>query len=209
MCSIEYYDIISVIESEGRSVMEKKPASNSRWRWYRALLLAVPALIPLVYIFASRNESWSLSNLTIVGVIIIVYCMMIFFLASRILRNKKLIRAVNLASPLIELPLNADLRAKLSAFAAAKQQQPAVAAFELLDQEIPRFEQEEERDRARRDNEHLRQQAGQGAFLVAVTTEILRRLLLISGAHEADRKVWRSHISETAARIVSDALSRC
>jgi hypothetical protein len=198
-----------VIESEGRSVMEKKPASNSRWRWYRALLLAIPALIPLVYIFASRNESWSLSNLAIVGVIILVYCMMIFFLASRILRNKKLIRAVNLASPLIELPLNADLRAKLSAFAAAKQQQPAVAAFELLDQEIPRFEQEEERDRARRDNEHLRQQTGQGAFLVAVTTEILRRLLLISGAHEADRKVWRSHISETAARIVSDALSRC
>jgi hypothetical protein len=71
---------------------------------------------------------------------------------------------------------------------------------------IPRFEQDEERDRARRDNEHLRQQAGQGAFLVAVTTEILKRLLLLSGAHEEDRKLWRSHISETAARIVSDGL---
>jgi hypothetical protein len=32
------------------------------------------------------------------------------------------------------------------------------------------------------------------------------RLLLISGAHEEDRKQWRFHISETAARIVSDAL---
>jgi hypothetical protein len=184
----------------------KKSTNNLKWRWSRILLLAVPAMLPIIYIFASRKETWSLMDLSIVGVIFTVYCMTIFFLASRILRNRKLIRAVNLASPLIELPLNADLHAKLSAFAAAKQQQPAVAAFELLDQEIPRFEQDEERDRARRDNEHLRQQSGQGAFLVAVTTEILRRLLLISGAHEADRKVWRSHISETAARIVSDAL---
>ena len=191
---------------EQKKPADKKSASKSRWRWYRTLLLAVPALIPFVYIFASRKEGWSLTELLIVGVIFSVYFMMIFLFASRILRNKRLIRAVNLASPFIELPLNADLRAKLSAFAAAKQQQPAVAAFELLDQEIPRFEQDEERDRARRDNEHLRQQTGQGAFLVAVTTEILRRLLLISGAHEADRKVWRSLISETAARIVSDAL---
>ncbi|MCI0661282.1 MAG: hypothetical protein L0220_09440 [Acidobacteria bacterium] len=212
MCTIADCDIMLLIELEGRSVMEqkrpsdKKSASNSSWPWYKTLLLAVPALIPLAYIFANRKERWSLTELSIIGVIFSVYCMMIFMLASRFLRNKRLIRAVNLASPLIELPLNADLRAKLSAFAAAKQQQPAVAAFELLDQEIPRFEQEEERDRARRDNEHLRQQSGQGAFLVAVTTEILRRLLLISGAHEADRKVWRSHISETAVRIVSDAL---
>lgn len=76
----------------------------------------------------------------------------------------------------------------------------------MLDQEIPRFEQDDERDRALRDNESLRQQAGQGAFLVAVTTEILKRLLLLSGAQEEDRRLWRNHISETAARIVSDAL---
>src|SRR5262249_24531657 len=114
--------------------------------------------------------------------------------------------AINLASPLIELPLNADVRAKLSAFANARHQKLAVAAFELLDQELPRFDQEEELERARRDNEHLRQQAGQGAFLVAVTTEILKRLLLLSGAQDEDRKVWRSHISETAVRIVNDAL---
>jgi hypothetical protein len=87
-----------------------------------------------------------------------------------------------------------------------KRQKLAVVAFDLLDEEIPRFEQDEERDRARRDNEHLRQQAGQGAFLVAVTTEILKRLLLLSGAYEEDRKLWRAQISETAARIVSDAL---
>ena len=92
---------------------------------------------------------------------------------------------------------------------AAREQKPAVAAFELLDQEIPRFEQEDHhRRRARHDNENLRQQAGQGAFLVAVTTEILKRLLLLSGAGEEDRRVWRSRISETALRIVSNALEQ-
>jgi hypothetical protein len=141
-----------------------------------------------------------------VAVIFTFYWTVVFVIAARILRHKQKVYALSLASPLIEVPLSAELRAKLSAFAAAKQQQLAVAAFELLDQEIPRFEQEEERDRARRDNEHLRQQTGQGAFLVAVTTEILKRLLLLSGAQESDRNLWRSYISETAARIVSDAL---
>ncbi|MGH9802401.1 MAG: hypothetical protein ACRD82_18710, partial [Blastocatellia bacterium] len=115
-------------------------------------------------------------------------------------------QAITMASPLIELPLSEEIRERLASFADNRHQKLAVVAFELLDSEIPRFEQEDERERAIRDNEHLRQQAGQGAFLVAVTTEILKRLLLISGAHEDDRKVWREHISETAARIVSDAL---
>jgi len=127
-------------------------------------------------------------------------------IAARVLRNRQALQAARLASPLIEVPLSADLRARLSRFAATRQQKLAVVAFDLLDEEIPRFELDDERDRARRDNEHLRQQAGQGAFLVAVTTEILRRLLLLSGAHEEDRKFWRAQISETAARIVSDAL---
>src|SRR5262245_62275397 len=125
---------------------------------------------------------------------------------GRSLRGRRALHAARLASPLIEVPLSTDLRARLSRFAASRRQKLAVAAFDLLDEEIPRFEQDEERDRARRDNEHLRQQAGQGAFLVAVTTEILKRMLLLSGADEEDRKVWRTYISETAARIVSDAL---
>jgi hypothetical protein len=39
-----------------------------------------------------------------------------------------------------------------------------------------------------------------------VTTEILKRLLLLSGAGEADRRRWRSQVNDTAVRIVSDAL---
>lgn len=184
---------------------DKHSESRPRWNWYRILLVAVPTLIPLVYFYRTEKGNWSLWDLAIFGVMITGYWAMVLVIAARVFRNKK-IHATHLASPLIEVPLSAEIRAKLASFAAAHHQKLAVAAFELLDQEIPRFEQEEERDRARRDNEHLRQQAGQGAFLVAVTTEILKRLLLLSGAKEEDRKVWRSHISETAARIVSDAL---
>jgi hypothetical protein len=170
------------------------------------LLIVVPTLIPVIYFYLSGKENWALKDLGIVGFIITVYWLMVFVIAARVLRVKQTTHAISFASPLIEVPLTAELRAKLSSFAATKQQKLAVAAFQLLDQEIPRFEQDEERDRALQDNEHLRQQAGQGAFLVAVTTEILKRLLLLSGAQEEDRKVWRSHISKTAARIVSDAL---
>lgn len=177
-----------------------------RWRWYRTLLIAIPTLIPVLYFYLSGKQTWSLRDLGIVGAIFTGYWMVIFFIAGRVIRHKQGITAIHLASPLIELPLNSELRARLSAFAEGKKQKLAVAAFELLDKEIPRFEQEDERDRAMRDNEHLRQQAGQGAFLVAVTTEILRRLLLLSGAQEEDRKIWHSRISQTAARIVSDAL---
>ncbi len=185
---------------------EKHSESKPPMGWYRILLLLVPALIPLIYLYFSGKQSWPLRHIVIVGVCFAVYWSLVFVISARVLRHQRLIKAVNLASPLIELPLSTELRAKLSTFAAAKQQKLTVAAFEILDQEIPRFEQDEERDRARLDNEQLRQQTGQGAFLVAVTTEILKRLLLLSGAQEQDRKVWRSHISETAARIVNDAL---
>src|SRR5262245_50876830 len=42
-------------------------------------------------------------------------------------------------------------------------------------------------------------------FLVAVRTELLKQLLL-SGAYEEDRNLWRAQISETAARLISEAL---
>jgi hypothetical protein len=192
-------------ENDGSSE-RKSSGSKPRWNWYRFLLVAVPTLIPVTYFYLSGKERFTLTDLGVVGGMFIAYWLMVLFVAGRVLRHRQSLQSVTLASPLIEVPLTAELRERLSALADSKQQKPAVVAFELLDKEIPRFEQDEERDRAIRDNEHLRQQAGQGAFLVAVTTEILRRLLLLSGAHEEDRKVWRAFISETAARIVSDAL---
>src|SRR5262249_28880918 len=162
--------------------------------------------IPFAYFYLTGRETWSVSDFAVVCGLFISYWLIVMLVVGRMLRSRQALQAARMASPLIEVPLSADLRTRLSRFAASRRQKISVAAFELLDQEIPRFEQDEERDRARLDNEHLRQQAGQGAFLVAVTTEILKRLLLLSGAYEEDRKFWRAQISETAARIVSDAL---
>jgi len=184
----------------------KSSESGRRWRWYRILLALIPATIPFAYFYLTGRETWSARDFAVVCGLFISYWLIVMLVVGRMLRSRQALQAARLASPLIEVPLSADLRTRLSRFAASKRQKLAVAAFEILDQEIPRFEQDEERDRARRDNEHLRQQAGQGAFLVAVTTEILKRLLLLSGAYEEDRKFWRAQISETAARIVSDAL---
>ena len=184
----------------------KPPKGRMRWIWYRILLALIPASIPFAYFYLTGREAWSLTDFAVVFGLFVGYWLVVMLVVGRSLRGRQALQAAKLASPLIEVPLSAELRARLSRFAASRRQKLAVAAFDLLDEEIPRFEQDEERDRARRDNEHLRQQAGQGAFLVAVTTEILKRLLLLSGAHEEDRKLWRSHISETAARIVSDGL---
>jgi hypothetical protein len=184
----------------------KPPKGRTRWIWYRILLALIPASIPFAYFYLTGREAWSFTDFAVVFGLFVAYWLAVMLVVGRSLRGRQALQAAKLASPLIEVPLSAELRARLSRFAASRRQKLAVAAFDLLDEEIPRFEQDEERDRARRDNEHLRQQAGQGAFLVAVTTEILKRLLLLSGAHEEDRKLWRSHISETAARIVSDGL---
>lgn len=184
---------------------DDNPPRKSRWNLYRIMLVAVPTLIPVLYFYLNGREHWTIKDLALVGGMFVGYWVMVLFVAARVLRHRQA-QAITMASPLIELPLSAEIRERLTSFADNQHQKLAVAAFDLLDREIPRFEQDDERERARRDNEHLRQQAGQGAFLVAVTTEILRRLLLISGAHEDDRKVWREHISETAARIVTDAL---
>jgi hypothetical protein len=184
----------------------KPSQSRPRWIWYKVLPLLIPAFILFAYIYLTGKESWTISDVAAVFGLFVAYWIVLTLVVGRAIRGRQALQAARLASPLIEVPLSSDLRARLSRFAASRRQKLAVAAFDLLDEEIPRFEQDEERDRARRDNEHLRQQAGQGAFLVAVTTEILKRLLLLSGAHEEDRKLWRSQISQTAARIVSDAL---
>jgi hypothetical protein len=188
-------------------MLEQDKSSESKLRWirYAVLLFIVPVLIPLVCL-ALQKGGWTGINLTVVAAIFGAYWFGVLLVAARFFKTRSELSTVKLASPLIELQLSGDVRERLARFANARQQKLSVAAFELLDQEIPRFEQEEERDRARRDNEHLRQQAGQGAFLVAVTTEILRRLLLLSGAVEEDRQVWSTQISETAVRIVNNAL---
>lgn len=188
-------------------MFEQDKSSESKLRWvrYAVVLFIVPVLIPLVCL-ALQKGGWTGINLTLVSAIFAAYWFGVLLVAARFFKTRSDLSTVKLASPLIELQLSGDVRERLAQFANAKQQKLSVAAFELLDQEIPRFEQEEERDRARRDNEHLRQQAGQGAFLVAVTTEILRRLLLLSGAAEEDRQVWSAQISDTAVRIVNNAL---
>lgn len=188
-------------------MIEQNNSSESKPRWirYAVVLFIVPVLIPLVCLLLQKS-GWSGINLTVVVAIFAGYWLGVLLVAAKLFKSQSALRPVRLASPLIELQLSNELRDRLASFAARRQQKLSVAAFELLDKEIPRFEQEEERDRAMRDNEHLRQQAGQGAFLVAVTTEILRRLLLLSGALEEDRKVWGDQINNTAVRIVSDAL---
>lgn len=188
-------------------MIEQNNSSESKLRWlrYAVVLFIVPGLIPLVCVLLQKN-GWSGINVTMIVAIFAGYWAGVLLVAARLFKHESALRPVRLASPLIELHLSGELRERLSRFADGRQQKLSVAAFELLDREIPRFEQDEERDRALRDNEHLRQQAGQGAFLVAVTTEILRRLLILSGSIEEDRKVWSTQISNTAVRIVSDAL---
>lgn len=188
-------------------MIEQNNSSESKPRWlrYAVVLFIVPVLIPLVCLLLQKG-GWTGINLTVIAAIFAGYWAGVLLVAAKLFKSQSALRPVRLASPLIELHLSNELRDRLARFAARRQQKLSVAAFELLDKEIPRFEQEEERDRALRDNEHLRQQAGQGAFLVAVTTEILRRLLLLSGALEEDRKAWGDQINHTAVRIVSDAL---
>ncbi len=186
---------------------QKRQVSDNRlrWVWYGVLLVVFPILIPAVCLYL-RERGWISIDMTVIALLLAGYWCLVIALGARSLRTRQAVRAIQLASPLIELELESDLQARLSEVASDQKQKMAVVAFDLLDREIPRFEQEEDRSRARRDNEHLRQQAGQGAFLVAVTTEILKRLLLLSGAGENDRKLWRVHVNSTAVRIVRNAL---
>ena len=173
-----------------------------RWRWQSIVLAVVPALIPLVCLLL-RGFGRPI-GLGTIGLLFAGYWFGVLAVAARVARMRGGFGSRRSASPIIELHLNSELRARLANFAAARQQQLTVAAFELLDKEIPRFEEEEERRRALDDNEHL--PVGQGAVLVVVTTAILKRLLLLSGATEGERDAWRSRISETALRIVREAL---
>jgi len=179
--------------------------NRSRWVWYGILLIIVPILIPTICLYL-RESGWTGLDLTVIGLLFAGYWFTVIVIAARTLQTRQKTTSARLASPLIELQLSSELQRQLADFASDRQQKLAVAAFELLDSEIPRFEQDADRHRALRDNEHLRQQAGQGTFLVAVTTEILKRLLLLSVAGEADRRMWRAQVNETAVRIVKGGL---
>jgi len=193
----------------GEMMAEKRKTSESRLngRWYVITFGIAPIFIFLVCLYL-RRKGWGGLDLPVIAMLFAGYWFGALAVAARLLKSKERLNPARLTSPLIELHLNSELRAKLAAFAAARHQKPAVAAFELLDHEIPRFEPEEDRSRARHDNEQLRQLSGHGTFLVAVTTEILKRLLLLSGAGDEDRRLWRSLISETALRIMGDALDQ-
>ncbi|MGH9940456.1 MAG: hypothetical protein ACREAM_29790, partial [Blastocatellia bacterium] len=119
----------------------KSSQSRPRWIWYRILLALIPAFIPFAYLYLTGKETWTPSDFAVVFGLFIAYWLTVMLIAGRVLRGRQALQAAKLASPLIEVPLSADLRARLSRFAAAKRQKLAVAAFELLDQEIPRFEQ--------------------------------------------------------------------
>lgn len=179
--------------------------NRTKWVWYGVLLVGIPVLIPTICLYL-RESGWTGIDLTLIGLLFAGYWFTVIAIAARTFQTRQKAASPRLASPLIELQLNSELQRQLADFASDRQQKMAVAAFELLDSEIPRFEQDEDRHRALRDNEHLRQQAGQGTFLVAVTTEILKRLLLLSGAGESDRRMWRAQVNETAVRIVKGGL---
>ncbi len=166
-----------------------------------------PILLLLICLFLQR-KGWLTLNPQAMGLLFVTYWLIALAIASWMLITRRGAKLAQLSSPLIELQLSNELRARLAAFAAARHQKPTVVAFELLDRGIPRFEQDEARSQARSDNEHLVQPSGHSTMLVAVTSEILKRLFLLSGASEEDRRLWRSQINETALRIVREALEQ-
>ncbi len=188
---------------------EKKKASEESplGRSYLIKFVFAPIVLLLICLFLQR-KGWITLNPQAMGLLFVTYWLVALAIAGWMWIGRRGAKLAKLSSPLIELQLSNDLRARLAAFAAARHQKPTVVAFELLDCRIPRFEQDEARSQARRDNEHLVQPSGRSTMLVAVTSEILKRLFLLSGASEEDRRLWRSQINETALRILREALEQ-
>jgi hypothetical protein len=123
--------------------------------------------------------------------------------AARVARLRGGLGSRRSASPIIELHLNSELRARLANFAAARQQQLTVAAFELLDKEIPRFEEEEERRRAVTTMSIFQ---WPGSSACGSHHSHPEAVAASQWRHRRERDAWRSRISETALRIVREAL---
>jgi hypothetical protein len=191
---------------------KKRNEIEPRWRWFVVLVLLLPWLIPIGGIWMRQN-GWPWITAQLIAVLFMAYWIVALAVSALIIRARIRARMARLGSPLVDLTLSSELRAKLSAFAAARRQPLAVTAFDLLDRELPRPERDkdaEELERVRHENAQLDQfqlQAdSQSALSIAVTVGILRRLLILNGADEENRHLWRAFASETAARIIGDAL---
>src|SRR5215510_14024288 len=109
----------------------KPSKGRMRWIWYRILLALIPACIPFAYFYLTGKEAWSLSDFAAVFGLFVAYWLIVMLVVGRSLRGR-----------IQRLP--ASQRASDD----QHHYQPVCD------------EQAEERIRARRDNEHLRQQAG-------------------------------------------------
>src|SRR5262245_54929057 len=94
----------------------KSPQSSSRWIWYRILLALIPASIPFAYFYLTGKEAWSLTDFAVVFGLFVAYWLIVMLVVGRALRGRQALQAARFASPLIEVPLSADLRARLSRF---------------------------------------------------------------------------------------------
>src|SRR5262245_19356640 len=114
----------------------KHSQSRTRWIWYRILLALIPASIPFAYFYLTGREAWSLTDFAVVFGLFVAYWLIVMMVLGRSLRGRQALHAARLASPLIEVPLSADLRARLSGFAASRRQKLAVAGIRPLDEEV-------------------------------------------------------------------------
>ncbi|MFN0124019.1 MAG: hypothetical protein ACKV2V_26245 [Blastocatellia bacterium] len=193
---------------------DKQKPVEPRWRWYVLAVAVTPMVIPAVGFYLRARGRTDITLQMIAGAFML-YWVTALLIAGLLIRKRLKIRIARLGSPLVDLRLTAELRARLSAFASARRQSLAVAAFDLLDRELPRSGRDkdaEEIERVRRENAQLgdlqSQVEARDELSVAVTVGILRRLLLLNGADEENRHLWRTFASETAVRIIGDALDQ-
>jgi hypothetical protein len=189
---------------------KRKNEIEPRWRWFVVMVLLLPWLIPIGGVWMRQN-GWSWISAQMIAVLFMCYWIVALVVSALVIRSRIRARIARLGSPLVDLPLTTELRDKLAAFAAARRQSLAVTAFDLLDRELPRPERDKDADeleRVRRENAQLDQLQTdtQSGLSIAVTVGILRRLLMLNGADEDNRHLWRTFASDTAARIIGDAL---
>ena len=71
----------------GGSSEGKSSGSKSRWSWYRLLLVAVPALIPVTYFYLSGKDRLTLTDLALVGGMFVGYWLVVLFVVTRVDRK--------------------------------------------------------------------------------------------------------------------------
>jgi hypothetical protein len=186
-----------------------------RWRWYIITAILLPLLIPAAGLYL-RKHGWSSLKIQHIAAAFMLYWLIALIVGGLVIRWRFKIRIARLGSPLIELPLTQEAQTRLADFATKLHQPLAVVAFDLLERELPRSARDRESDdleRVRSENEKLSQlyesssvEGEKSGLAIAVTTGILRRLLVMNGADEENRHLWRKFASDTASHIVSQAL---